>query len=153
VTAFLHRLGRDERGNSFVEMALIAPVFAALLVSTADISRAYAARIELEQAAQRATERVQAIQYVEADKTTLKADAEEAAGTGATATVTDWLQCGTSTTKKSYSDTCADGEVMARYVQVSIAKTYTPLFTKSVFKDRTSAGKVPLVGTSGVRVQ
>ena len=153
MTAFLHRLACDERGNSFVEMALLAPVFAALLVSTADISRAYAARIELEQAAQRATERVQAIQYVEADKADLKADAEAAAGTGAIATVTDWLQCGSSTTKKAYSDTCADGEAMARYVQVSIAKTYTPLFTKSVFKDRTSAGKVPLVGTSGVRVQ
>lgn len=153
MTTFIHRLSRDERGNSFVEMALIAPVFAVLLVSTVDISRAYAARIELEQAAQRATERVQAIQYVEDDKDDIKADAEEAAGTGATATVTDWLQCGTSTTKKAYSDTCADGEVMARYVQVSISKTYTPLFTKSVFKDKTSTGKVPLVGKSGVRVQ
>lgn len=152
MTAF-HRLCRDERGNSFVEMALIAPVFAALLVGTVDISRAYSARIELEQAAQRATERVQAIQYVEADKSTIKADAEEAAGTGSTATVTDWLQCGTSATHKTYSDTCADGEAMARYVQVSISKTYTPLFTKAVFHDKTSNGKVPLVGKSGVRVQ
>jgi Flp pilus assembly protein TadG len=149
----LHRLCRDERGNSFVEMALIAPVFAALLVGTIDISRAYAARIELEQAAQRATEKVQQIQYLEDDKDDIKSDAEEAAGTGSIATVTDWLQCGTSTTKHSYSDTCADGEAMARYVQVSISKSYTPMFTSSIFPDKSSNGTVPLVGKSGVRVQ
>lgn len=149
----LHRLARDERGNSFVEMALTAPVLAALLIGTIDISRAYAARIELEQAAQRATEKAQAIQYVQSESSTLKSDAETAAGDGSVATVTDWLQCGSSSTRRSYTDTCADGEAMARYVQVSISKSYSPLFTTSIFRDRSSNGTVPLVGKSGVRVQ
>ncbi|MEO7564481.1 MAG: TadE/TadG family type IV pilus assembly protein [Sphingomicrobium sp.] len=149
----LSRLARDERGNSFVEMALAAPLFAALLVGTVDISRAYAARIELEQAAQRATEKVQASIYVETDNATLKTEAETAAGSGSTATVTSWLQCGSSASKLSYSGTCADGETLARYVQVGITKSYTPLFSARIFANKNSNGTVPLTGKSGVRVQ
>ena len=56
-------LWRDERGNSFLETALAAPLLASLFVGMVDVSRAVSAKIDLEQAAQRAVERVQATEY------------------------------------------------------------------------------------------
>jgi Flp pilus assembly protein TadG len=144
----------DERGNAFVEMALVMPVLATLLLGTVDISRAYSARVDLEQAAQRAIEKEQIVDYDHnTDPATIKAEAETAAGTGSTATVTDWLQCGTSTTKLDFTSSCADGVATARYLQVSIAKNFTPLFANSIFASRNTDGTVPLRAVAGVRVQ
>jgi Flp pilus assembly protein TadG len=144
----------DQRGNSFVEMALVTPVLAALLVGTVDISRAYSARVKLEQAAQRAIEKVQSSNYdVNNDNPTIKADAETAAGAGSTATVTDWLQCGTDSAKLSYTDACASGVAIARYVQVSITDTYTPMFGTRFFPGANPDGSVPLTAVAGVRVE
>jgi Flp pilus assembly protein TadG len=143
----------DQRGNSLVEMAFVAPLLAALMVGTVDISRAYSARVKLEQAAQRAIERVQVSNYVETDNTTIKSDAETAAGNGSTATVTDWLQCGTSASKLAYTDACASGVAIARYVQVSITNTYTPMFGTRFFPGANPDGSVPLTAVAGVRVE
>src|SRR5437899_7057825 len=138
-------LSADERGNSFVEMALVAPIFAALFVGMVDLSRAYSARVDLEQAAQRTIEKVQISNYQQSDDTTLKSEAETAAGAGSTATVTEWLQCGTSTTQLDYaSGTCASGVATARFIQVSITKSFTPLFTSSVFANKNADGTVTL---------
>jgi Flp pilus assembly protein TadG len=80
---------RDERGNSFIEMALAAPLIAALFVGMVDVSRAVSAKVELEQAAQRAVEKVQAQSVFKTNQaSTVKSDAEAAGGTGSTATVT-----------------------------------------------------------------
>lgn len=149
----LRALLTDERGNSFVEMALITPLLTALLVGTVDISRAYSARVRLEQAAQRAIEKVQVSNYVETDNPTIESDAETAAGNGSTATVTDWLQCGTSADKLAYTDACASGVTIARYVQVSITDTYTPMFGTRFFPGANPDGSVPLTAVAGVRVE
>jgi Flp pilus assembly protein TadG len=143
----------DQRGNSLVEMAFVAPLLAALMVGTVDISRAYSARVKLEQAAQRAIEKVQVSNYVETDNPTIESDAETAAGNGSTATVTDWLQCGTSASKLAYTDACASGVAIARYVQVSITNTYTPMFGTRFFPGANPDGSVPLTAVAGVRVE
>jgi Flp pilus assembly protein TadG len=150
----LRSLLADQRGNSLVEMAFVAPLLAALMVGTVDISRAYSARVKLEQAAQRAIEKVQVSNYdVNSDNPTIKADAEAAAGDGSTATVTDWLQCGTSASKLAYTDACASGVAIARYVQVSITNTYTPMFGTRFFPGANPDGSVPLTAVAGVRVE
>lgn len=144
----------DERGNSFIEMAFVAPILAALLVGMIDISRAYSDRVDLEQAAQRTVEKVQISNYIQSDDTTLKSEAETAAGPGSTATVTEWLQCGSDTTQLDYaSGTCANGVATARFIQISITKNFTPLFTNSVFANKNADGTVTLHATAGVRVQ
>jgi Flp pilus assembly protein TadG len=144
-------LRTDEGGNAFVEMALIVPVLATLLLGTVDLSRAYMASIDLAQAAQRAIEMEQTKAYKEADNATIKAQAEAAAGTGSSATVTDWLQCGTSPTHLTYTDTCASGAT-ARFVEVSVTKNFTPLFS-SFFPNKNTDGTVTLNGKAGIRVQ
>lgn len=142
----------DERGNSFVEMAFVAPILATLLLGAVDLSRAYMFSVDMAQAAQRAVEMEQVVNYDETDNDLIKAEAETAAGTGSTATVTDWLQCGTSSTQLSYTSSCSDGVATARFVQVSVTKKFTPLFAW-VFPNKNSDGTVTLDGKAGVRVQ
>lgn len=143
----------SERGNSLIEMALVAPVLGALLLGTIDVSRAYSIRVDLEQAAHRAIEMEQVKDYVESDNAGIKSEAETAAGTGSTATVTDWLQCGTDATKLNFTGSCASGDASARFLQVSIAKNFTPLFTNTVFAHRNADGTVSLTANAGIRVQ
>lgn len=142
----------DERGNSFVEMAFVAPILATLLLGAVDLSRAYMFSVDMAQAAQQAVEMEQVVNYDETDNDLIKAEAETAAGTGSTATVTDWLQCGTSSTQLSYTSSCSDGVATARFVQVSVTKKFTPLFAW-VFPNKNSDGTVTLDGKAGVRVQ
>ena len=60
-------LARDERGASVIEMAMVPPLLGSLLIGMVDISRAYSAKLQLEQSAYRAIEKVQ--QYQTTDST------------------------------------------------------------------------------------
>jgi len=149
------RLLGDERGASIVEMALAAPLLATFLIGMTDLSRAYSAKLQVEQAAQRTVEMVQRNGFTAGTEATLKTEAETAAGTGSTATVTSALECtsGSTVTSKAYTDTCANGESYARYVRVTITKGYTPFF-RVKWDRRTSSGSSWTVhGSAGVRTQ
>ncbi len=54
----LFALARSEDGAALVELAIVAPVLAMLVAGVADISIAYSRELEIEQAAQRAIEKV-----------------------------------------------------------------------------------------------
>ena len=56
------RLSQDEGGASIIELALVAPILATLLIGMVDLSRAYSRKLMLEQAAQRAIEKIQQYQ-------------------------------------------------------------------------------------------
>jgi Flp pilus assembly protein TadG len=142
-----------ERGNSFIEMAVAAPLFVGLLIGMVDISRGVSTKLQVVQAAQRTVERVQRSGYSQGDVPSLETDAEAAAGTGSDATVSTWLECGSSTTKLAYTDSCSSGEAYARYVGVSTTKPFTPLFGTQYFPGANSNGTFTLTGTAGVRIQ
>jgi Flp pilus assembly protein TadG len=145
---------RDERGNSFLEMALAAPLLASLFVGMVDVSRAVSAKVKLEQAAQRAVERVQAQSVFKSSQAAaVKSDAEAAGGTGSTATVTYWLECNHDGVKLDYdTGSCASASApYARYVNVSIQKAFTPLWG-NMFPGATN-GTVTVKGAAVVRVQ
>lgn len=144
---------RCERGNSFIEMALAAPLMAALLMGMVDISRAVSEKLLVVQVAQRTIERVQRSKFQPSDSAALKTEAEAAAGNGATATVSAWLECGSSTAKLSYTGTCSAGEAYARFVNVSITKPFTPMFGTKYFPGANADGSFTFGGTAGVRVQ
>lgn len=147
-------LGRDERGNSLIEMALIAPVLAALLVGSVDISRGVSAKLQVEQAAQRSIELVQRSEYKTTDKATYEADAQAAAGTGSTATLTAWLECNGNGVKLNIDTaTCADTDALAKYVQMSVQKPFTPVFSTRLFPGANTNGTVTVHATAGVRVR
>jgi Flp pilus assembly protein TadG len=158
----LRRLRRDERGVSVIEMALLAPVLSVFTIGIADLGRAFAERYALQQSIHRTLERGQITGPTAGTYTYLAAEAAEAAGGGATATVTEWVEC-TSTAgvrrRETTSTACVvatpttAGEEFARYVEINATKTYTPLFTGRIFATRNANGTVPLVGKASIRVQ
>jgi Flp pilus assembly protein TadG len=156
----LAKLCRDERGTSIVEMALAAPVLAALLIGMVDISRGYSAKLQLEQAAQRSIEKAMQGKKETSLFTSLKAEGAEAAAVNANAvTVRYWLECNgvsqnsnVATMAADYEKVCTTGQTYARYVTVEIEKLYTPMF-RTRFAGASADGTYTLKGKAGVRVQ
>jgi hypothetical protein len=147
-------IGRDERGNSVIELALVAPLLASLFIGMVDISRAVSSKVTLEQAAQRAIEKAQAKDFKTSDESAIKADAESAGGPGSTATVTAWLECNHDGLQLDIDlGICGIGVPYARYVKVSITNTYTPLFGTRFFPGASANGSVTVTGQATLRVQ
>lgn len=147
------RILKCERGNSVIEVALVAPVLAMLLVGMVDISRGVSEKLKLTQIAQRSTERVQRGYFnATTDLPVLDAEAEAAGGTGTSATVTAWLECGTSTTRLAYTASCSPGVAAQRFVGINITKNFTPVFGPR-WAGANANGTYTLRAVSGVRVQ
>jgi len=154
-------LFRDERGSSLIEMALMLPVLATLLIGMVDLSRGYSAKLFLEQAAQRSIERAMNGKKETELFETLKAEAAAAAEVSESAvTVRYWLECdgvsqntSPATMKADYENSvCNDGESQARYVNVRIQKVFTPIFSTR-FAGARLDGTYLLDGEAGIRVQ
>lgn len=152
MSARLKILAADEAGSSLVEMALAAPVLAALLIGMVDVSRGYSAKLQLEQAAQRTIEKVMQRDVEPADfTTTLKAEGAAAANVSQSAvTVAYYLEC--NGTAQAWNTSCSTGQSYARYVTVDITKTYTPLF-RTRFAGANVDGTYTLHGKAGIRLQ
>lgn len=147
-------LAQDDRGTATIELAIVSPMLVALVVGLVDISTAFSNKLRLEQVAQRTIEKIQQAGFETSDETTLETEAETAAGSGADADLTYWLECNgvKQTGAGAYDNGCGNGQVMGRYVQVDIARTYTPLIV-SPLAGSSSAGNFTLNGTSGIRIQ
>jgi Flp pilus assembly protein TadG len=151
----LRSILRDQRGNSFIEMAFAAPLLATLLIGTVDISRAVAAKVDVEQAAQRTLEKVQAqADFKTDDIDALVTEAEATAGDGSSATVDAWLECNNDGNHLDYdTGSCAATDSYARYVQVDVTGSYTPMFGTRFFPGARADGTVAVDGKGVVRVQ
>ena len=146
-------LARDEQGTSLIEMAMVAPVLGSMLLGMVDISRAYSAKLQLEQAAYRSIEKVQQYRTTTDTYTTLQAEAASAAGVATTAvTVDPWLECN-GVRQTTYTGVCATGQVPTRYITVSIQKMFTPMFGSRFFPGANSNGTYTLTGRAGLRTQ
>lgn len=154
-------LARDDRGASIVEMALVAPFLAAIVIGMTDLSRAYSAKVQLTQAAQRGIEKAMQGKKVMTVYDTLQAEAAEAAGVATSAVaVRYWLECdrvsqmqSLATMADDYGNrVCSPGQTIARYVSVDITKPYTPLFSTR-FAGSNADGTYTLHGKAMIRVQ
>ena len=151
-------IARDERGASIIEMAMVTPVLGSMLIGMVDISRAYSAKLQLEQSAYRAIEKVQQYQATESTYTTLKTEAVSAA-TAAGFSVTDsdvtldfWLECN-GTRQSNYDTSCPSGQTYARWVTIDIAAKFTPMFSSRRWPGANSDGTFTLHGKAGLRTQ
>lgn len=143
---------RDERGTSMIELSFVLPIFAIMLVGVVDISRAYSQKLQMEQAAQRAIERVQRNGYKTADEETIESEAAAGAGVSASNVTLDaWLEC--SGTKTSFTGSCSAGQSIARYVTVEVKKNYTPFFSTKYLPGGGSGTSVELTTEAGIRIQ
>ena len=155
----LRNLFADDRGTSIIELALATPIFAAVLMGMVDLSRAYSERLQLEQATQRAIEKVFNNQTQSTSYNTLKSEAKSAAHDAGFTTVTDadvtidyWLECNC-TRHTNYNDNCPDGQVFARYINVAIQKKFVPNFGTKYFPGANSDGTFTLRSDAGIRTQ
>ncbi|MGH6784325.1 MAG: TadE/TadG family type IV pilus assembly protein, partial [Sphingomicrobium sp.] len=71
----LFRLARDKRGAAVVEMAMVAPLIATMVVGVVDLSNAFGRKLKLEQASQRAIEKIMNTTANATVEETLKAEA------------------------------------------------------------------------------
>lgn len=149
----LRSLARDERGASIIEMAMVMPVLATLLVGMVDISRAYSAKLQLEQAAQRSIEKVMQYQADSSTYATLYTEAATAAGVRVQdVTVDFWLECDGGRAG-DYNTSCTTGQTYSRYISVSIDKDYQPMFGTRFFPGANSDGTYTITGEAGLRTQ
>jgi Flp pilus assembly protein TadG len=164
----LTRLARSERGAALVELAIVAPVLAVLIAGVSDISIAYGRKLEIEQAAQRAMEKVMQTTGADTPADTIKSEAcmqingSVTTTTNGVTTVTCapgrisladitaeyTLTCdGVST---PYTSDCTSGQTEVRYIETTVNDTYTPIFP--IHFRTGSDGTYQLTATAGVRV-
>ena len=153
----LRSLYRADDGTSVVEMGLAAPLFASLLIGTVDLSNAYSTKLQIEQAAQRAVEKVMQRQVTVDDttafRTALQAEVQSAPGmSSSTVTVDVWLECN-GTRQANYSSACPAGQVNRRYVTVAVARNFAPMFGTRFFPGANVDGTFTITTEAGVRVQ
>lgn len=147
----------DNGGASLIELALVAPVLVVLFAGMVDISRVVAARLDLEQAAQRTTDLALAKRPTSDDGTYLKNEAASAAGVPATdATVEIFLECN-GAKQAAFSGDCPAGQTRARFASVSIDRTVPMMFDWGAMSRMAGSNILPssitVTGDSVVRFQ
>ena len=156
--AFLRPLAGDQRGAAVIETAFLAPILAAMVIGMVQLGMGFSTKLQLEQASQRAIEKVM---NGHADKTTaaaLKTEAATVAGVPeANVTVAYWLECSadggvTWTKQATYDAVCASGADYRRYLSVAITKSYSPMFANK-FTGANADGSYTIKGTTSVRTQ
>ena len=149
----LRNLAADDRGTALIELALAVPIFAAALIGMVDLSRAYSEKLKLEQAAQRAIERVMNRQMVSPTFITLRAEAMAAAGVPAEdVTIDFWLECNNAR-QTDYDTSCGPGQVQARYLTVAVQTDFVPSFGTKFFPGANSDGSFTISSEAGIRTQ
>jgi len=156
---FNKSLLRDNRGAAIIEMALLLPVMATVVIGVADISRAYSQKLRLEQAAYRSIDKVQQYQSTESTYNTLQNDVVAAAAsagftdvTTANVTIDYWLECN-GVRQSSYDTVCSSGQTYARWISVDVTHSFTPMFASSRLPGSNSDGSYTLHGRAALRTQ
>ena len=172
--AFCKRAIDDARGSVTIELALLAPILGTMIIGVVDLSIAYGQKLELEQGAQRAIEKVMQTTGTGTVAETLTDEAvcqvngtdddgECLAGriSAADVTVSYRLECiaedgtRTSTVKQDAAEfdalTCGEDDRQARYLSIDIVDTYTPMFP--IYFGSESDKLYHMSATAGVRTQ
>jgi Flp pilus assembly protein TadG len=147
----LSRFIRDDRAAAIIELALVAPILATMVLGATEISAGYSARLQLEQSAQRIVEEWQGKNFDTTKIDTYKSEAATAAGVQTSAVTIDyWVEC-SGTRQATFDSTCTSLAVTARFATIDIQKNYTPMFSRRFLGN--STGSYTLHGKAGVRFQ
>ena len=154
---------RDERGAAVIELALLAPVLALMTIGVVDMSNAFSRKLQLEQAAQRSIEKIMQTTGDLTVENTIKSEAVcQVNGTNTDGTcrsgvigeddvtVAYRLECD-ATVVDDYETECAAGQKEARYISVTVAATYEPMFPIH-FKGIGGDGVYHVQAVAGMRI-
>ena len=175
-------LGRDQRGAAVIELALVAPIFALMMIGIVDMSNAFSRKLALEQAAQRAIEKIMQTTETSTVEDTLTTEAicqfngTNDDGTCKTSPITSnnvtvkWRRECTDasgaltaapgspyTTSADFdlsANACPSGTAKeADYIQVQVADKYVPMFPIHFADYNSTDGAYDLSATAGVRTK
>ena len=121
------KLARADGGTATLELALILPIFATMLIGVVDITTAFNRKLELEQAVQRAIERVMQTTTTQTVEANIKAEAAAAAGIPVDDVIVVYTQTCNGTSTPTDQD-CPSGETQVLYTNVSASAPFTPMF-------------------------
>ena len=145
---FMRLLRANERGAAVIELAIVSPVLALLVVGVTDLSNAYGRKLKAEQAAQRAIEKIMNTSADDTVEATLQKEAADQAEVPlANVTVTYRLECnGVKTT----ADDCGPGEKVSQWIEVRVKDEYDPMFPTTF--EGIDGGVYEVEGRAGVRI-
>lgn len=158
----LNNFARDDRGAAVIELALVAPILATLVIGVTDVSMAYGHKLELEQGAQRAIEKVMQTTGSDTAEATIQKEAvcqingAESDGTCKTGRITTenvevtyLLECDGK--EQDFETDCAAGESEIRYIEAEVSEVYEPTFPVPFAGQED--GKWHISAVAGVRTQ
>lgn len=129
----LRKLAGENTGAGALELAMALPMLMLLLVGMIDVSRLVAARIDAEQAAQRATDFALAIRPTSDKGGYIRDEAAKADNVSLTdVTVAIYLECD-GVRQSSFNTICGSTQDMARFVDVKIKRKVDFVFDWSSF--------------------
>ena len=148
----LRRLARDRRGIAATEFALVAPIFAMLMVGMVNFSMGFNRKLELEQSANRAIEKVMQTTMTDTVAATLAKEASDAAKVPIeNVTVKYWLECN-GVEQAQYDSVCPSGQRYSRYLSVKLFDKFHPVMT-GMYLGPNADGSYTLWGDAGIRTQ
>ncbi|WP_265563514.1 TadE/TadG family type IV pilus assembly protein [Sphingomicrobium arenosum] len=170
------RLAAEDRGSATIELALVAPVMAVMIVGVVDMSMAYSRKLAIEQGAQRAIEKVMQTTTTETVHGTLAKEAAAAAGvpesqvsvkyvrecdgtetniTTAVAAVQALIDAGTAweNIDTSAMDCPSTTTLERRYLTVTITDNFDPVLDPRLAGLGSKDGKFPITVETGIRTQ
>lgn len=157
----LSRLRTREDGAALVELALAAPVLAAIIMIASDVSLAFSRKLQLEQGAQRAVEKVMQttqlanVQTNIAQEVALQADVD-----ASQVSVTFPKFCDEEELPDLGRDAdgfaigeCDPGESEAHYIQVVVWDDYDPIFSTLNLGTKQANGTYRVEARAGMRTR
>ena len=155
MTHFLKSLRGDDRGAAIIELGIVAPILALITVGVVDMANGFATKLKLEQASQRAIEKImQTTGNGTAEETIIAEAASQAEVPVENVTVTYRLECD-GTLQSDPEGECLETQQTAKWVTVTVNDKYEPLFAMRMFKfsGLESDGSYHITARAGMRTQ
>ena len=151
----LSELRSDERGAAIIELAIVAPMLALLTIGVVDMSNGFATKLKLEQASQRAIEKImQTTGNGTAEETIIAEAASQAEVPVENVSVSYRLECDGALQDDAEGE-CLETQQTAKWVTVTVNDKYEPLFALKMFKfsGLESDGTYHITAKAGMRTQ
>ena len=158
----LRNIVRDDHGAAIIELAIVAPVLALLTIGVVDLSNGFSRKLQLEQGAQRAVEKVMqttgvlSVENTIANEVVCQVNGTLANGTCKTApittanvTVEHRVECNGSV---EADGDCEEDQTEAIWLKVTVWSDYEPMFPMR-FSGIDEGGKYRIQAVAGMRTQ
>jgi Flp pilus assembly protein TadG len=150
----LRRILASKRGVSTVEVALVAPFLALLIVNTIDSAVFAARKLQIQQGVNRGLE-ISMMGGKSTTTSTIQSEtATEADVNTSDVTITQVLECD-GVVVSTWSSSCTTGQETTRFITVSVTTTHSTLFNLGLLAQTlgNSNGDIPITTSGTIRIQ